>query len=830
MAQVTHTVVWGDTLTKIANKYGTTISAIKKLNPDIVDINKIYVDQVIVISGEPKTEQKTTSLQASNVTIGLQVGSDRTLIAKWSWSKPNTDHYLVRWWWAPKGAPADGGILAVEDQQVSTAWRGHVYNAPENAERVSFYVKPVAKTHKVGDKDVAYWTANWSTIVTYRFSEEAPPLTPDVPTVKIEGTKLTATLDNLQDLNADSIEFHVYKDNGHIHASSDPPVKIVTYHAAFTCDVDPGHDYKVQARAWRGELHSDWSTYSGNQGTAPSASSGITTLRATSSTSVYLEWGKVDNAKTYDIEYTTKSEYFDSSDKTTTVSGITTTSYTKTGLESGQEYFFRVRAVNDNGESAWSDIKSIILGKKPSAPTTWSSTTTVIAGEDLILYWVHNSADGSKQVSAELELDINGTVTTHTIDNPTADDEEAEEKTSSYTFDTSSYVEGTKLQWRVRTCGITGEYSDWSMQRLVNVYGPPTLALNVTDLNGVLLETLTQFPFKVEGFAGPNTQKPIGYHLSIISTETYETVDQIGNKKIVTANSQVYSRYFDISEDLSTILSANDVDLENNIKYTIDCIVTMDSGLTAESKWSFTVAWTDLIYAPNAEIGISQDNYSAIIRPYCDDGDGNLIEDITLAVYRREFNGKFTEIGSGIANNSYTYVTDPHPALDYARYRIVATTGSTGAVSYSDLPGYPVSMPAIIIQWDEQWKSFDLTDDGALEPHPWSGSMLKLPYNVDVSNKHQVDVALVNYIGREHPVSYYGTQLGETATWNAEIPKSDKETLYGLRVLAAWTGDVYVREPSGSGYWAHVNVSFSQKHCELTIPITIEVTRVEGGM
>ena len=93
----------------------------------------------------------------------------------------------------------------------------------------------------------------------------------------------------------------------------------------------------------------------------------------------------------------------------------------------------------------------------------------------------------------------------------------------------------------------------------------------------------------------------------------------------------------------------------------------------------------------------------------------------------------------------------------------------------------------------------------------------------------------VAYIGKcnqewERPVSYYGTQLGETASWKVEIPKNDEETLYALRRLAIWTGDVYVREPSGTGYWANISVSMSQTHCQLTIPVTLEITRVEGGV
>ena len=91
-------------------------------------------------------------------------------------------------------------------------------------------------------------------------------------------------------------------------------------------------------------------------------------------------------------------------------------------------------------------------------------------------------------------------------------------------------------------------------------------------------------------------------------------------------------------------------------------------------------------------------------------------------------------------------------------------------------------------------------------------------------------MTLVKYIGREHPVDYYGTQIGSSETWNAVIERDDEEMLYALRRLSRWLGKVYVREPSGSGYWANVKVSFSQKHRDLTIPVTFNVTRVEGGI
>ena len=183
-----------------------------------------------------------------------------------------------------------------------------------------------------------------------------------------------------------------------------------------------------------------------------------------------------------------------------------------------------------------------------------------------------------------------------------------------------------------------------------------------------------------------------------------------------------------------------------------------------------------------------------------------------------------------IENKEGAYVTDPHPSLNFARYRIVATSEITGAVSYYDMPGHYIGEKAIIIQWAEEWKNFNADGENALEEKLWSGSLLRLPYNIDVSENNSKDVSFIEYIGRENPVSYHGTQLGISSTWNTEIDKEDEETIYALRRLSRWMGNVYVREPSGVGYWASVDVSFSRKYNDVTIPITLGITKVEGGI
>lgn len=820
MANVTYTVKKGDTLSGIAKKYGTTVSKLASLN-NIKNVNLIYVGQVLVISGTAASEP-TTSNRVVVDKFGLVATTNRTVYAGWSWDKHSTTkEYKVVWYYS-WGA----GIAAQEDS--TTKNRYSTFTPPAYATHVSVTICPVANTKKVGKTEVALWTASWSTSKTYWFSQNLPE-TPPSPTVTIDGYTLTAELTNIDLENATHIRFWVAEEGSTSAYSISDDIPIVQSRAAYSCKVTPGKTYVVRCKSIGKSGESAWSdNWSDGAETKPAAVSGIKTCRALSATSVYLDWNAVPTATSYEIEYTAKEEYFDESNATSKVTS-SNTSYTLTGMESGQRYFFRVRAVNGKGESEWCSPKSVIIGTKPAAPTTWSSTTTAITGDELTLYWVHNTEDGSSQTYAELELNINGTTTTKTIQNST--DEEEKDKVSSYAIDTSVYAEGSKILWRVRTKGITNEYGDWSVQRIINVYAPPTLALSLLDQAGATIEQLVSFPMRISGDAGPNTQTPIGYHVEIIADQAYETTDHVGNVKMVNKGDTVYSRYLDISEPLRLDLSASDVDFENNVSYSVKCTVSMDSGLTADATAKFTVAWTDDEYPPDAEIGINEENYSAIIRPYCIDRHGSLIEGVLLSVYRKEYDGSFTEIITNMENSKNAYVTDPHPALDYARYRIVSTTKSAGAISYYDPPGYPVEGKAIILQWDEVWSTFKTGEEPEeLDEVPWTGSMLKLPYNIDVSNSHQPDVELIEYIGRSHPVSYYGTQQGETATWNVDIDKTDTETIYALRRLSKWMGNVYVREPSGSGYWAHVTVSFSRKHLDTVMPVTLEIARVEGGM
>ena len=824
-----------------------------------------------------KTEN--TSSTATITQFGLQADSDRTVFAIWSWSKSNTDKYEILWHYITKDGTWFVGNQTTTDNLQST------YSGPANAAGVAFAVKPISETKSINGQSVSYWTAPWSTAKVYWYGAKTPDA-PPIPTVTVEDNTLTAKINNL-DQKATEAQFEIVQNDSTLYKSG--TVAVQTTSASFSCTVEDGNNYKVRCRVKVDGLYSDWSDYSDGSKIVlkPSTPSGITSCAAASETSVKLSWGSSSTAETYEIEYATQKDYLGASNASRTLSSIEGTTYIVTGLESGNTYYFRVRAVNSAGKSGWTSVASTVIGTKPEAPTTWSSTSTAITGDRVYLYWVHNCEDNSVQTTAQIEITIDGTSTIQTITNSSEKNE-----ISSYELSTKSYSEGETIKWRVRTAGITKEYGDWSIHRTVDIYAPPTLSLSMTNTNGDAVYTLNSFPFIIKGVAGPSTQKPIGYHVSVVANASYDTVDEIGNFKMIAKGEEIYSNFFDINDDLVLEMTPSDIDLENNNSYTIKCVVTMDSGLNAEDSIDFDVAWNDLLYAPNAEIAFDKQTLCAYIKPYCVDypeifykvtydmstgnfyrtgeiltdvsgvsvndsytetwgdvvysgktgtgqsvffcvtqsTDPELIANVKLAVYRREYDGRFIEVAKGLDNLNGSYVNDPHPSLDYARYRVVATSVTTGAVSYADIPGYPVGEKSVIIQWGENWSGFDTTESSVSSTPSWSGSMLKLPYNIDVSDSYAMDVSLVEYIGRSHPVSYYGTQLGVTATWNVEIDKRDKNTLYGLRRLAIYTGDAYVREPSGSGYWANVSVSFNQTHCNTTIPVTLTITRVEGGL
>ncbi len=735
----------------------------------------------------------------------------------------NGDHYEVQWYYGVDGVWFDGGSSSVKMNNAT-------YSVPTNATRIKVTVKPVSKTYTSGDSEVSYWSSEETTVEMN--VADLPPNQLSAPTVTIEKYQLKAEISNIEDAKCQDVEFEVVKGND-TFTSGKTTVK--TARATFTCTIDAGSSYRVRCRAINyinnQAVYGEWSQYSSETDSIPGIPTNVK-VEVESTTSVKVSWDSINTATSYKVEYATNKLYFDASSEVKSQT-VETNYVILTGLESGHDFYFRVQAINSKGSSGWSDIINKIVGTKPEAPTTWSLTTTAIIGDPVTLYWTHNSEDASKQYEAQIELVMNGKADIITIDTSEVEVKDNETKIYSYDLDLTSYTEGVEIYWRVRTRGVSYEYSDWSIQRKINTYAPPTLTItagnNTTDAEDGYLK---YYPYYINLSAGPAAQQAISYHISIYAEASYITEDTTGKKTVVNAGEEVYSKNFTASSNqLSTSLQPSDCILENNEPYSIKATVSMNSGLTATAESRFTVSWDENIFYPDARIAFDKKSLCCYVNPYCYDESYNIVEDVVLSVYRREFNGQFTEIATDIPNTGSVSVTDPHPALDYARYRVVARGSNTNVVNFADIPGIPTNVSGTVIQWDEQYSSFDvLGSSDAVETPFMGGSMVHLPFNLDVSESSEIDSSLVEYIGRESPVSYYGTQKGLTFTASTDVIRSDKETLYALRRLQNWAGDVYIREQNGLGYNAFVTVTFTTKHDDLTIPVSITVKKVEGGI
>ena len=819
-------------------------------------------------------------------------GQERTFMASWTCTWANVDNYEVFWRYGIDKNNSSKYIDTTHNVKhiANNATYQDTFSYPENAVWVQVWVRP----HEAEDGKIWKYLCPWSPwskggqgVWQYVHDYETPK---DIPTPKIEVDRyritVTASTDTIDyDSHTHQVQFYIVNKAGTVVKYATIPINWQSSTATFVWDGSPGEEYKAAARGYNkaANVYGKWSSYSSTVKTAP-ANIRITGVKALSNTSVRVNLSDPRNAKgeTVEINYTTNPQDFlniDSTGSSQTFSAIYDVGYVDLeGLETGKTWYFRARVTNESGQSGWStDDASVTLGLKPDPPTTWSNTVTAKIGSKIVLNWTHNSRDGSHMHSSEIELKVgNAPATIITV--PGVKDTETNEykDTGKYEIDTTTYTDGSNIRWRVRTKGILDSYSDWSITREVKVYAPTTLSVNVyktqTPSEESIIENLDAFPFYVVANAGPESQKAIGFHISIVANQNYQKTDYNGELVWVGAGEEIYSHFFDFDSSLETVefedyavvqndtltlkLMPHDVDFESGQSYTVRGTVTMDVGLTAEAYTTFSVSWQDQDLYPMADVNVDLDDFTATIIPYAPvipnnpdgmtefdepgeapgyDSDLQLVENVLLSVYRINYDKSMTLIMDQITNDRSTAVIDPHPTTDFVRYRVVATEQSTGAIGFADVDPVKIGQPGIVIQWDENWKDSVYTnpmDGQALEGvSGWSGKRLTLPFNVKTSEGNKPDRATVEYVGQENPTSYFGTQLGVTANWSTEIEKTDTDRLDLLRQLDRYQGNVYVRNSRGVGYWAVVEFTYNIDYGEtMTIPISISVKKVRGGI
>lgn len=204
------------------------------------------------------------------------------------------------------------------------------------------------------------------------------------------------------------------------------------------------------------------------------------------------------------------------------------------------------------------------------------------------------------------------------------------------------------------------------------------------------------------------------------------------------------------------------------------------------------------------------------------------LDNVTLNVYRLTQNGSYVTIAEDIdskyqVSDTPIVVRDYHPSFNTCTYRIVAVNNDTGVIYEPSDIMEEIEESSVILQWDERWRDA-VNDNGEY----FEGYILELPYNITLSEKNSKDVTLADYIGRSRPVAYYGTQMGESLSLSCVFDKQEEDRLALVRQLMVYPGNVYVREPSGLGYWSKVDVSYNRNYDSLVVSVNVDVTPVEG--
>lgn len=817
-----------------------------------------------------------------SVELNRVPNEERTVMATWGCSWGDTSSFEVFWRYGlenGKFIDSTSSVSYIPDNY----WYQNKFTYPENALWIQVWVRPKGPGEGgTWGGALCPWSPGPDGVWFYVYEHATPK---DVPVPEVTSDKYRVTIvesiDSIDyDSNTQAVHFYIVDELGLVIHQPTIAINRNNSTARYQFDGQAGKKYKVAARGVNqtyGQF-GKWSAYSSFVEMPPDRVE-ILSIKAISPTSVNISVpaNSSNGVKSREVNYTSSPNDFKGNDEgvgsTKTFDNLTSNTMTIEGLETGKTWYFRIRNVNDSGGSGWSSVKSVLLGIKPSPPTTWSNTVTAKVGEKVTLNWTHNSRDGSSMQSSNVWIKRSDSATPNVINVPGIKDQDTQEWINSgkYLYDTSGVPDGTTIQWKVQTRGVLSTYSDYSVTREVKIYAPPTLTVDIYKTNKPQegpIASLDSFPFYVIAQAGPLSQKVISFHISIAAEKAYQKVDYNGETVWVNEGETIYSHFFDFDADqrliefddyavinnnkLTLKLMPYDVDFENGQTYTIKATAAMNSGLSTEAYTSLKVRWQDQELYPQADVYIDEDDFTATIVPFCPifpdeptgmtEGDGAmkelpLVEGVLLSVYRIDYDGRMTKILDDIPNDRSSAVVDPHPSLDYARYRIVAMTESTGAIGYTDIEPVPIGQPGIVIQWDESWKQsiFINPADNQLEAVAgWSGSRLTLPFNVKTSESNEPDRATVEYIGQEHPTSYFGTQLGTKASWSTVIEKSDSDRLSLIRRLNRYQGNVYVRNSRGVGYWAIVklsyNIDYGDEGEDLLIPVNIDVTRVRGGI
>ncbi|WP_217968650.1 hypothetical protein [Adlercreutzia caecimuris] len=773
--------------------------------------------------GAPKGKnicKKALNSKGKTVVVGGKKGVTRAAA---------TANYEVAW--AFLLMLSNGKTRWSSEQSRTTSLRNMTFTAPDNAIKVKVKARPLSKTYTVYKKVIRTTGSgkNKKTKVTYEKSSSKPKfftpawsskdawtdeksvIAPAAPDLSVSGDLAVTAKVEANDPYPSSYEMALDQLLGGRWARVSAPsaASAEVSHSFYVPGLRAGCTYRAAARTARPNgKWSPWSPWSDTVLLRPPAPA--RPAMASRVTGVLVSWAECQGASEYEVALAeSKSQLDSSSQRQTETTAGTAVEF---AVDRGKSYYARVRAKNDTGSGPWSPVAGpLVHGTRPDPPTAWGSAGAVVRGGTYTISWEHNSTDSSEQTQARVWANTGaGWFVLATLGAQKFLD-----------VDTSAYPDGTTLRWYVVTKGVLDEFSKPSETMAVGIWEQPTLALAVPS-------TVTALPVTVEADPSSPTQVPVAADVAILACSDHAVDLPDGTQRHVVAGEAAWSVHLDRPGDpFSVPVGAGDVSLASGQSYRLSATVAMSSGLTCSASVDFDVEFepVDLSLScdlrPNGEWGCEVVPYAL---EEADDGVA-YAPDVALSVYRHETDGSMTPLVRNMPNDgSYSYV-DGHASFGLASYRAVATVLATGQVEYIDVAEDVIEFEGILIQWGSESAASE--DDEVQVLGAAEANCLALTDNIKVSDDYDPDTGLVEYIGRKHPVAYHGTQLGHTANWQCTVDKGDAGKVELLREIARLGETVFVREPLGDHYWAHVVPSWSASADSGLISVALAVTRVD---
>ncbi|MBI3579748.1 MAG: hypothetical protein HY089_10100, partial [Ignavibacteriales bacterium] len=335
------------------------------------------------------------------------------------------------------------------------------------------YYWHVAADSGSGSRKITVWSGVFS------FKTAPAPSTPVLvsPSNGAKGVSISPELNWNESSNADEYTVEYSKDDFKKDTSSNSGIKGTSLTVSLSASTEYFWHVKAKGPGGESRFSDVWSFKTGV------GRPGVPVLKSPSngardiSTNPTLDWDPVSGAKTYKVEVSLNSNMSDPFEK---AERLTSSEYPLSGLKNSTQYYWHVKAVNDDGESNWSEPFSFTTQSgKPLAPVLLApanGASNVSLTETL--QWSVIAGARSYDVQVDTDDKFNKPV--------------AEGSATTASYQLSGLEKDKKYYWRVKvtTSGGTSDWSfPWSFTTASGKISAPRLSKPENNARGVSVST-----------------------------------------------------------------------------------------------------------------------------------------------------------------------------------------------------------------------------------------------------------------------------------------------------------------------------------------------------